>query len=70
MIKQICINCVMDTTNTELRFDDKGMCNRCNDFTRIYCLFGIMARVVNISESNSSKIKETGKTNNTTVLLV
>lgn len=30
-IYKICQNCVMDTTDTEIIFDDKGICNHCTD---------------------------------------
>lgn len=29
---QICINCVMDTTDSRIVFDNKGICDHCNDF--------------------------------------
>ena len=29
---QICTNCVMDTTDTKITFDDKGVCDHCNTF--------------------------------------
>lgn len=29
---QICNNCVMDTTDSRITFDDKGICDHCNDF--------------------------------------
>lgn len=29
---QVCNRCVMDTTDTEIVFDEKGNCNHCNDF--------------------------------------
>jgi N-acetyl sugar amidotransferase len=29
---QICTNCVMDTTDTQIIFDEKGVCDHCNDF--------------------------------------
>lgn len=29
---QICTNCVMDTTDTKITFDDKGICDHCNGF--------------------------------------
>ncbi|MCK5508767.1 MAG: N-acetyl sugar amidotransferase [Desulfobacterales bacterium] len=29
---QICTNCVMDTTDTKIVFDDKGVCDHCNCF--------------------------------------
>lgn len=32
MQKIICTNCVMDTTDTKITFDDKGVCDHCNTF--------------------------------------
>jgi len=29
---QICTNCVMDTSDTKITFDDKGVCDHCNRF--------------------------------------
>lgn len=29
---QICTNCVMDTTDTKIQFDDNGVCDHCNTF--------------------------------------
>ncbi|MDP3392413.1 N-acetyl sugar amidotransferase [Sediminibacterium sp.] len=29
---QICTNCVMDTSDTRIVFDDNGVCDHCNDF--------------------------------------
>ena len=29
---QICSNCVMDTTDSKIVFDDKGVCDHCNTF--------------------------------------
>ncbi len=29
---QICTNCVMDTTDTKITFDEKGVCDHCNDY--------------------------------------
>jgi N-acetyl sugar amidotransferase len=29
---QICTNCVMDTTDTKISFNEKGVCDHCNDF--------------------------------------
>lgn len=31
---QICTNCVMDTTDTKIVFDEKGVCDHCNTFYR------------------------------------
>lgn len=32
MYIRICTNCVMDTTDTKITFDEKGVCDHCNDF--------------------------------------
>src|SRR5690606_12219793 len=29
---QICTNCVMDTSDSKIVFDQKGVCDHCNDF--------------------------------------
>ena len=29
---QICTNCVMDTTDSMITFDDQGICDHCNTF--------------------------------------
>ena len=29
---QICTNCVMDTTDPGIVFDERGMCDQCNGF--------------------------------------
>ncbi|EGR0068667.1 N-acetyl sugar amidotransferase [Vibrio vulnificus] len=29
---QVCTNCVMDTTDSKITFDDNGVCDHCNDF--------------------------------------
>ena len=29
---QICTNCVMDTSDSNIKFDEKGVCERCNDY--------------------------------------
>ncbi|MCG3110371.1 MAG: N-acetyl sugar amidotransferase [Candidatus Manganitrophus sp. SB1] len=29
---QVCSNCVMDTTDSHITFDDKGVCDHCNNF--------------------------------------
>ena len=29
---QICSNCVMDTTDAKIVFDDKGVCDHCNTY--------------------------------------
>ena len=32
MKRRICTNCVMDTTDSKISFDEKGVCDHCNDF--------------------------------------
>ena len=32
MVYKICINCVMDTSDSRIQFDLNGMCDHCNDF--------------------------------------
>ena len=29
---QICTNCVMDTTDEDIEFDEHGVCMRCNEY--------------------------------------
>ncbi|MEA4966628.1 MAG: phosphoadenosine phosphosulfate reductase family protein, partial [Bacteroidaceae bacterium] len=29
---QVCTNCVMDTTDSNIIFDEKGVCERCNEY--------------------------------------
>ena len=31
---QICTNCVMDTTDTQIKFDNEGVCDHCNTYYR------------------------------------
>ena len=31
---QICANCIMDTTDSNITFDDRGWCDYCNNFHR------------------------------------
>ena len=32
---QICTRCVMDTTDLEINFDEKGVCNHCREFDEV-----------------------------------
>ena len=32
MKKQICVNCVMDTSDSLIQFDEAGVCDHCNNF--------------------------------------
>ena len=31
---QQCVRCVMDTTDPEIQFDEKGICNHCTNFLK------------------------------------
>ena len=32
---QRCKRCIMDTTDPEIKFDDQGICNHCNEFDAV-----------------------------------
>lgn len=59
---QQCTRCIMDTTDPEISFDEKGQCNHCTEYFRLAPLYiydgekGDQAR-----ESLIAKIKEAGK---------
>ncbi len=36
---QICNRCIMDTTDTEIVFDDEGNCNHCNNYIKLSPLY-------------------------------
>ncbi len=59
---QICTNCVMDTTDPNIKFDEKGVCERCNQFYRdILPLWNYGKGKEKELNEIVSKIKETGK---------
>ena len=31
---QICTSCVMDTSDTKITFDEKGVCDHCNSYKK------------------------------------
>lgn len=59
---QQCTRCIMDTTDPEISFDEKGQCNHCTEYFRLAPLYiydgekGDQAR-----EALIAKIKEAGK---------
>lgn len=60
---QICTNCVMDTSASEITFDENGKCNFCNDFevlARKTIWRPLDVRLKELSDS-VKKIKELGK---------
>jgi len=59
---QICTNCVMDTTDSEIAFDEKGVCDHCNDFnTNIKPEWDTGIKGKKELEKIVAKIKEDGK---------
>lgn len=62
MKHQICKNCVMDTTDPNIKFDENGVCERCNDFnTKILPNWDFGKNKQKDLEAIVSKIKKAGK---------
>lgn len=59
----MCTRCVMDTTATEIVFDDKGVCNFCKDYDVLAAKTVLRPIEVRMKELNDSvqRIKELGK---------
>jgi N-acetyl sugar amidotransferase len=59
----MCTRCVMDTTATEIVFDDKGICNFCKDYDVLAAKTVLRPYEVRQKELNDAvlKIKELGK---------
>ncbi|NQT27630.1 N-acetyl sugar amidotransferase [candidate division KSB1 bacterium] len=69
-IHQICTNCVMDTTDTQISFDENGECDHCNDFYKnVLPNWHTDKRGRKELESIVAKIKESGKKNDFDCLL-
>jgi N-acetyl sugar amidotransferase len=59
---QICTNCVMDTTDSKIVFDEKGICDHCNTFYKdIQPNWHTDARGQQELEALIAKIKQDGK---------
>lgn len=59
---QICTNCIMDTSDSRITFDEKGVCDHCNDFyTNVKPQWHIDERGKRKLDELVSKIKEDGK---------
>ncbi len=59
---QICRNCVMDTSDPNIKFDDKGVCERCNQYYQdILPSWNYGKGKENELDKIVSKIKEAGK---------
>jgi len=62
MVNQICTNCVMDTTDLKITFDNKGICDHCNTFhTDIKPFWHTDERGHNELKSIVEKIKKDGQ---------
>lgn len=67
---QICANCVMDTSDSQITFDEKGICDHCNDFQQhVKPNWHTDDRGRKELESIVAKIKESGKKNDFDCLL-
>ena len=59
---QVCTNCVMDTTDSDIVFDEKGVCDHCNTFySKIKPYWNTDERGLKALESLVDKIKKEGK---------
>ena len=59
---QICTNCVMDTSDSAIVFDDKGMCDHCTDFyANILPNWHTDERGASALQQFVAKIKQSGK---------
>lgn len=59
---QICSNCVMDTTDSNIKFDEKGVCERCNQYyTQILPVWNNGEDKTDELSSLVKKIKEAGR---------
>lgn len=62
MSYKICTNCIMDTSDSRITFDDKGVCDHCNDFyTNVKPNWHTDERGKRKLEELATKIKEDGK---------
>lgn len=63
-VYQICTRCVMDTTDPDISFDEKGECNHCKQhdiFVKNHVPFGIDAEIQKTNLVNRIKLKGKGK---------
>jgi N-acetyl sugar amidotransferase len=59
---QVCTNCVMDTSDSQISFDDKGVCDHCNTyFTKILPFWHTDERGKKKLEDLVAKIKKEGE---------
>jgi N-acetyl sugar amidotransferase len=67
---QICANCVMDTSDSNIKFNETGVCDHCNDFlTNVKPNWHTDERGRKELETIVAKIKESGKKNDFDCLL-
>ncbi|OQX21574.1 MAG: ExsB family protein [Candidatus Altiarchaeales archaeon A3] len=50
--KKICVRCVMDTSDQDIRFDEKGTCNHCRKYDKL------MEREIYSREEKQQKLKQ------------
>ncbi len=68
--KRICSHCVMDTSDSRITFDEKGICDHCIDFQQnVKPNWHIDERGKKELETTVSKIKKSGKNNDFDCLL-
>lgn len=61
---QVCVNCVMDTSDANIQFDSNGVCDHCNTyFTKIQPFWHTDERGSNKLKQLVEKIKKNGKGN-------
>lgn len=59
---QVCTNCVMDTTDSKITFDEKGMCDHCRNFEKnIRPYWNPNENKIDELQKTADKIREAGK---------
>ena len=59
---QICVRCIMDTTDPDIEFDEKGVCNHCHGYDRQVNQFVLEGEAgLHYSEGLVGKIRLEGK---------
>ena len=58
---QICTRCIMDTTDPNISFDSKGICNHCHNYDRMYNRLPHGEKREKELEKIVSKMKKDGK---------
>ena len=58
---QVCINCVMDTSDPWISFDEKGFCNHCTNYFKYKSRLGTEDQNIKKLEQLVDKLKKEGK---------